>query len=1111
MVFKSLHSVLILIHIFLICLMLGLFPAQAQESSPPKDSCLVLIGENIALSREEGYLYQEFSDEKILIKQGDALEYDIFIAKSSPSPRCGLDVEFEKRESLRDHKELKDQNDLMVHADAILAPASGKWHHRRFSLDIFAGTTTQAWCAVLHGSEFGRYTMFLDNVMISRADGAKILIYETGEPRTNKTRRRESYSQFFVMQSMPKRDINESADIEKLTEPVISKGKKIYDIKILNDDLDMAEKMIARFGNDPEKMKIVRDVRDSLKEPPALLEKNEAEFREFIKTANEKLNSITLAPVREYTGRLVGHAHIDTQWLWEWPETIREFKDTFTQALAFMDEFPGFTFTQSSSVFYQATEYHWPDLFKKIRERVKSGEWEIVGGRMTEADNNLISGESHAREFLYGQRFFRERFEGKQAVVAWEPDTFGHNAQMPQIVKNGGCHYYYFCRTGPETPLFWWVGLDGTRILAFREVNSWYNSDLSGNQFEETWDFEKRTGSKDMLWVYGVGNHGGGPTREYLNVADSWMKRRFLPTVKFSTATAFFQTLEKKYDLKNLPVVPGELNYVFEGCYTSHGDIKRMNNEAQAMTVSAEALAAIAAQYGFSYPGTQLRQNWEDICWNQHHDTIDGTAIHPPYQKSREVFGRVRENNNRIIQEALAFLSGLVDCVPDTLLVFNPVGCPRDAIIEYQIPEGRIGKGMTALAGGSRSSIQMLQPEKRLGIFLAHDLPPYGYRVYRLTKEVNPTQPFLNVSPDGTILENDNLKLVLNPQTGAIKSLLDKKTGREFVLAGGSINRQEIHWEKSADAWNIGAIAKMETLDSPVSLEVLEKGPVRANVSFTRKFRENTITQNIMLCAGSDMVECEMNVDWKETGEGNPELLPFLKLAMDVNVKDGEANFDIPFGNVLRPKAGHEVPALKWCDVSNKDCGFSLINDSKHGHSVTTDTIRLSIVRAFRNPDATSDNYIQTVRYALYPHQGDWKSAGTVARGFAWIQPAIPLPITKKGTGALPSECSFVRTDVPNVMITAVKRAEDDDDMIVRFYESSGAPTESSLRSFWSIVSAKWTNFLEDPVGETATVKNNMVKMQLNGYQIGTLKLNLKPQYGVTLTGTRGPGPIRPF
>ena len=348
----------------------------------------------------------------------------------------------------------------------------------------------------------------------------------------------------------------------------------------------------------------------------------------------------TLAPLgvlaRQWTGHLVGHAHIDMQWLWEYPETVAEFGHTFGQAVKFIGRVP-------------RVHLH------AIIGRLLSGNRSRVSGpvcedqevrRPKDAGSSSAGGSARAtpissrprptpRHFLYGRRYFRERFH-KQAVVGWEPDTFGHNWQMPQILKLGGCSIYYFCRAGDGrgqgSPLFWWSGPDGSRVLTFEEpvISGWYNCDpITRQLFGELSEMTKRTGSHDELWVYGVGNHGGGPTRESITTALAWRREPYLPQVKFSTAQAFFKAQGPDV-LKRLPVVNDELNSVFEGCYTTHGNIKRWNNDSQAALVSAETAAAVAHRFGFNYPGLLFRQCWEDVCWNHHHDTIDGTPSMPP-------------------------------------------------------------------------------------------------------------------------------------------------------------------------------------------------------------------------------------------------------------------------------------------------------------------------------------------------------------------------------------------------------------------------------------------------------------------------------------------------
>jgi alpha-mannosidase len=805
---------------------------------------------------------------------------------------------------------------------------------------------------------------------------------------------------------------------------------------------------------------------------------------------------------------------------------VAEFGKTFGQAVKFMGEFPEFTFTQSSAAFYQETEASHPALFQKIKKYVKEGRWEIVGGRICEGDTNIISAEAHARQFLYGQRFFRERF-GKQAVVAWEPDTFGHSRQMPQIVQLGGCKYYYFCRAGNGrghgSPLFWWAAPNGSRVLAFEEpvISGWYNDErLDRRVFGELSEMTKRTGSKAELWVYGVGNHGGGPTRESIETAVEWMKEPNLPAVKFSTAQAFFEAQGSDV-LARIPVVNDELNSVFEGCYTTHGNIKRWNDDCQAVMVSAETVAAIAARFGFDYPGLKIRQNWEDICWNHHHDTIDGSAQHASYKKSKAMLEKVMLSGRRIGQDAVSFLADKATAEMGDLLVFNPLGARRDAVVQCSLPENIAAEAMRD--GQGRAPLQVIDAAGRQAIFLARGLPSVGYQVYRPTAAARDPReaarpPAVTVSADGIVLENENLKVVLDAQTGTIRSLFDKRAGREVVAPRKNVNRLEIHHERpnGMPAWDIGVIDHVDRLESPIALKIVERGPVRCAVEFSRRVLGSTVTQRVALVAGGDSVLGELRIDWKETGSAHP-LWPFLKLAFDLNMPAAEgaaeAWYEVPFGAVLRPANGREAPAVAWVDYGTPQFGLSLICDCKHGYSVKDGTLRLSLVRTPTYPDNQSDNYLQIVRYEVFPHKGTWKTAGTVQRALAFVQPLWTAWASQRGTAALPAECSFLKSADPRAVVTSVKRAEDDDDLVVRVYEPTGAALNTQMSLHWPVLSGVRVNFLEDTLDKPVSLVEDgqRILLDLGSSEIRTVKLHLRHDPAAPLRGSRGPSPVRPF
>ena len=1106
-------------------------PLFGQE----KPTCLMVADECLSKGDVNFYNYQIFCCQKIEIKTGDVLEYDIYHARSNPTLQVSIDARLDGSLDgrwLRDRENAIDQNGLRASPGTELTPASGKWYHRRIPLDSVAGRSSTYWSVGFEGDKKGLYVVFIKNIIIIHADGTTTSIYQSGPVAVNKSSPGNiGYSRQVVMQPVPLEKVVPGADLSSLITQGVEIRQRLARIDGIRMQLAVAKTLLQ---NDKTALNKIGSAEKELQAFDRNATPSAEETDRVLANVASELQPIA-GKIKQYTAYAVGHAHIDTQWKWEWPETVEEFNHTFGQAIKFMAEFPDFKFTQSSSSFYQGTEAAWPELFAKIKEYVKKGQWEIAGGTVCEGDKNIVSGESLARHFLYGQRYFRERF-GRQAIVGWEPDTFGHSFQMPQVELLGGCEYYYFMRTGKDLPpLFSYEGLDGSRILAFNEGGTKggdYSGKISDEELNDLIAVQQQSGAKDVMWVYGVGNHGGGPTRGELQSAQQFMRSPSAPTVKFSTAQEFFEAVSDHLaeGTNSLPVVKRELNFEFTGCYTTHGDIKRLNDDCQAWTVTAEATAAIAARYGFEYPGLTFRQNWEDICWNQQHDTIDGTCINglfgwgsrapahnEPYTKSRQMLGQVLKSDQQIAANALASLAEQIRTEAGSVIVFNPLGCVRDAVVEMDLPSVPAGL-VTQEVDSAPSTVPFLdQPSAlvRRGIFLARDLPSAGYRVYSAGQNAG-VQDVPTVSADGTVLENANLKIVLDAGTGEVKSLLDKRSGHELVKHSGSANRMEIHWEEPSGmpAWDIGKIAKVDVLNSPVEIKIIEKGPVRCTVEFSRPFEKSAITQRVSLVSGAEQADFTLLIDWQEIGSGHPQW-PFLKVAFDLNVNNPAATYSIPFGSIVRNTDDAEYPALHWADLTGADGAFgvSLLNDSKHGYSVSGSTMRLSLIRTPTWPDNTTDNYRQVVRYALYPHQGTVYDAGTVNRAMSLVYPVLSQVAGANAGGSLPAEYSFIKLDSPDAVITAIKRAEDDNDLIVRLYESSGMALKTGLSTPWTVQSAKAVNFMEDVLqaGPVMPVNRNAAELNLRPWEIRTIKMELKPVAGIDMRGTRGPGPVRQF
>jgi alpha-mannosidase len=1048
--------------------------AVAPATAPGADTCLIFAATNLAVGEGNFFVYCTFSEQRVKLAPGDALEYDVYLDPANPTGRGGIDLEFAGHQgrALRDTS-ATDQAGERAHPDADLTRhAIGKWYRRRIALDAVAGAGVRQWNVVFEGDRAGRYVQFIDNVAIAHADGRRTAVYENGAPAMRVERGREGYGQHVLLSSVSRNQVVDGKDLTRFITSTLETWNRRLRLEALRAEVETAG-VIAKRANDPHLADHVAQARTALAKVESDVVTDE-QLQAVLHEVNGALNH-EHPEMRRYTGHLVGHAHIDFQWLWEWPETVQVCKQTFGQAVRFMEEFPEFKFSQSSSALYAATEEHFPELFKEIQKRVKSGQWELVGGRVCEADQHMISHESHARHFLYGQRYFRERF-GKTAVVGWEPDTFGHTSQMPQILQLGGCRYYYFCRGGKKQPMFWWEAPDGSRVLAFEEpaTGGWYNGDVTPRLFERAFDFESRLGLRDMLWVYGVGNHGGGPTRENLVQALDWMRKPYLPAVKFSTATEFFTTLEKNYDTGKLPVIRGELNtpdnHGFYGTYTAHSDIKRWNRDAEAVTESAEAIAAIAALYGFDYPRAEFRRNWEDICWNHHHDTLPGTSIHASYDLSERMYKRVIESSRKIAQAAQVHLA---DRVPrtgeETIVVFNSTGSRRNETLPM-MPFGN-------------------------AFFDCHveDVPAFGYRVYDKAVLLRHARERARTTStdDGTILENDDFRIELDPARGVLTSIFDKTNKRECIAPGGSGNRLEIHWEdpKGMSSWTIGPTLKVDGLEGPVKIERI--GIDR--IQWRRHFQKTAIVQSLHLPPVGPP-EFSIATEWKELG-GTDTPGPFLKVAFDVNVspKDAKVTYQIPFGTIERPAGGNEHPALKFADITDADGSFgaAILNDCKHGYSARGNTLYLSLIRSSDDPDPRPNDRPQSARWVFLPHKGDWRVGGVLQAAEAFNHPLSATTVASNPSTtqpALPREQSFFAFDQPNVVITGLKRAEEDDSLIIRFYEAFGKRTTARLLTSFKVRHAHRVNFLEDEQDHV-----NTDRIELRPHQICTLSLTIDP------------------
>lgn len=618
---------------------------------------------------------------------------------------------------------------------------------------------------------------------------------------------------------------------------------------------------------------------------------------------------------KSYTLYLIGHAHIDMDWLWPWSETVQACHDTFASALHFMQEFPQFHFSQSQVSAYVAMQDHHPSIFAGIRNAVKRGQWEVTAGMWDESDSNMASGEALFRTALYSTRY-TEKELGVRSRIVWLPDNFGHAWTLPDIMSRCGFKYFYFCRCRPGPLVFNWEGPGGGKLLAVLNTG-WYNETIDNGIADRVFQMQDEDGVKAGLVVYGVGDHGGGPTLQDIQRATDMQKRPIWPRIVFTSAQhADAKIAAEMAKLHRKPVtVDKELNFTFQGCYTTHADIKHMNRVMEYTLPDCETISVLNSLLnGHPYPNKVYEDAWRATCFNQFHDILCGSAIHSSYAYSIGLAEAGLQNSESARGTAMQDIAGQVNTTAfhKPLLVFNSMTWPRRDILKLPVD---FPSNVIADNEGRLYPVQNTSDGERLAVV---PLPATGYSTFDLKPAV---RRLVSSKPGVTIhnwvMENAYLRVRIDPQTGTIVSLYDKALHRELVPSGQNFGvLQALHeGPNGMSAWDIGPILGTTPLIKPLSVKVLERGPVRVMVAATYHYDVSDFTQRISLVAGEPRVYFRTNVNWQERGNGQYGGT-MLKVAFPMAIRNPRATYEIPFGSIQRPTDGSEVPSQKWMDLS---------------------------------------------------------------------------------------------------------------------------------------------------------------------------------------------------
>ena len=744
----------------------------------------------------------------------------------------------------------------------------------------------------------------------------------------------------------------------------------------------------------------------------------------------------------------VGHAHIDTAWLWPIRETKRKCARTFANQLRLLDEYPDYRFTCSQAQQYQWIKEGYPSLWARIAEQVAAGRWEPVGGMWVEADTNLISGESMVRQLVHGKRFFLDEF-GVETAEIWLPDVFGYSAALPQVATQAGCTSFVTQKMSWNTTnrfphhTFWWEGLDGSRLFTHFPPAATYNGDWSaGELVTSVAAFTDHGASDRSLYPFGYGDGGGGPTREMLESAHRMGDLDGLPRVELGTVGDFLT--RARAEARDLGVWVGELYLeIHRGTYTTHADVKAGNRRGEEALREAEmwATAAAATEGWTGYPAEELDRAWKLLLLHQFHDIIPGSSIHWAYEDSRRDHAEVLRVCTEIIARAQAVVAGTGDRV-----VFNPASSPRREAID--VP----GDGLQVV-----------------------EAPACGW---------GPVAPVRAepVRVGEHTLENEHLRVSWDAD-GLLTEVWDKDHERHVLAGRGNLFQLHDDHPNAFDAWDVDVTYRdrMTDLVALDSIEVVQPDPLRAGVRLVRSFGRSRIDQTMTLTAASRRVEFETHVDWHEDHR-------FLKVMFPVAIRATRATFGIQHGFVERPTvtntswdaARFEVCAHRWADLSETGYGVALLNESKYGYDIRGHEMRLSLLRAPTFPDPEADRGAHRFAYALLPHPGDL--GAVIAEAEAFNLPMRVVPGAGHGR--------VVTVDRPGVSVEAVKMADREPAVVVRICEVRGARGPVTVTPGFAVTAASRTDLLERDT-EALTLTGGGVRLELRPFELVTLKFRV--------------------
>ena len=798
------------------------------------------------------------------------------------------------------------------------------------------------------------------------------------------------------------------------------------------------------------------------------------------------------SPQQHPTITAVGHGHLDVAWLWQTRHTREKTARTFGVATALMDAYPDYVFLHTTPQVFAWLKDDYPDLYARVRERVREGRFEAAGALWLETDTNMVSGEALVRQILYGQRFLREEFGPDYGAydTLWLPDCFGYSAALPQIMLRAGL------RTFMTTKMSWndtnhmphdtfrWRGLDGSERLAHFLTTPWipfnpsfdtdtYNGKLDIASITQTWErYKDKAHNDELLLAFGNGDGGAGPTRQHLEQAQALRELPGLPEVRLGRADDFFHRLhERVWGQPDLPTWDGEMYLEYHrGVYTSQAWLKRAHRQNEARLLLAETLDAW--RYARSPQATPdarpaLDDAWRTLLLHEFHDILPGSSIGPVYADAHATMDQLAETLETAISRDLRALVGASadDAAhpAKALAVFNPAPFAQTALLTLPVNTGDqtdLLTQETTIGGNPALLVEVV------------DIPSRGFAALNPAESsaASTTTPVAHgeQTADGYRLENGFFRVAISPR-GEITSCVDKRVqggiegGRELIIRG-QVGNSLIAFEdrpQNFDAWDIEQWYMRKAYDpGDGEAELVEAGPLRATLRVRRRFQSSVVEQDISVYRSIPRIDFATRIDWHEH-----HLL--LKVAFPLDLRVTSARSEIQYGSIERPThrntswdvARFEICAHRWVDLSEADYGVALLNDGRYGHDIHDSTLRLSLLRSPTFPDPDADQGEHNVTYSLYPHMGDWRAGGTVAAGYALNRPVQLVPLGKAQTPP-----AFFTVAPSQAVIETVKRAAEGDDLILRLFEAHGGRCQAKIQAPFPLAAIAECDLLERPL-----------------------------------------------